>query len=128
MAATGYLTVRTYASRAQLPIANATVVVNENTDDGTRLLAIRITDQSGRISPIPITTPDRADSLSPGDPRPWTPVELIVEHPDYERVLVENLQVFAGVNSQQDIELLPLNELPDAYNTTEVIDITAQPL
>lgn len=128
MAATGYLTVRTYASRAQLPIQGAVVTVSQTTENGSHLIASRITDESGRIPAIPIITPNKSDSLSPGNQRPWTTVDVTADHPDYDRALIENLQIFADTVTEQNIELLPRSELAQAYNLTEVVDITAQPL
>ena len=43
-------------------------------------------------------------------------------------VLIEKLQIFADIITQQNIALLPRSDLPEAYNLTEVVDITAQPL
>ena len=128
MAATGYLTVRTYTSNAQLPIEGAAISVTQPTENGTHLIATRITDESGRITPIPILTPDRSESLTPGNSHPWTSVDITADHPNYDRVLVENVQIFANIITQQNLELLPRSELPEAYNMTEVIDITGQPL
>lgn len=128
MAATGFLIVRTYASNAQLPVTKALVTVSRMTGEGPQLLATRITDENGRIQPISIETPERNDSLTPGFPRPFTDLELLVEHPDYDRVLIENLQIFPNVITQQDIVLLPRSELPEAYNLTELVEIPAQDL
>lgn len=128
MAGKGQLTVRTYTSRAQLPVEGAAVSVTQRTDNGARLLAHRITDESGRIEPISFDTPDRSESLSPGNSQPWTAVDITADHPDYDRVLVENVQIFPGVDTEQEIELLPRGELPEAYNMTEVVDITSQAL
>lgn len=128
MAEIGYLTVRIYTSDARLPIEGASLTVTQPTENGTRLLALRLSDQSGRIAPIPIETPEKAQSLRPGGTRPWTNVDLLAEHPAYERVIVERVQLFSGVVTLQDLELIPLSERPDAYNMTEVVDITAQSL
>lgn len=128
MASMGYLTVRVYASTAQLPIQNAAAAVTQTTPSGTRHLATRLTDDSGRTEQIAIVTPDLEESLRPGTAVPFTAVDLTVEHPDYERVLIEGLQIFPGIVTRQDVELLPLQELPPVYNMTEVIDIPAQEL
>lgn len=128
MAETGYLTVRTYASRAQLPIEGAVVTLTQPTAQGSKLIASRITDENGQISVIPIPTPNRTESLSPGAAKPFATVELTVDHPSYDRVLIENLQIFSDIVTQQNIALLPRSDLPEAYNLTEVVDITAQPL
>ena len=131
MPANGTLIVRTYASEAQLPIVGTTVSVTQQTPDGTRLLATRITDRSGRTAPITIETPPRVDSESPaaaGAAIPWTNVDILAEHPNYERVLIENGQIFAGVVTEQNIQMLPLEVNPELFNVTEIIDTTPQAL
>ena len=128
MASIGYLIARVYTSSAQLPIENAAVAVTQTTPSGTKQLATRLTDSSGRTVPIPIASPDRQESLQPGTVTPYTLVDVTVEYPGYERVLIEGLQIFSGVVTDQDVELLPLEELPQVYNMTEIIDIPAQEL
>lgn len=128
MSASGLLSVRVYTSIAQLPIAGATVSVTEKTPEGDRLIAQRITDESGRIPLLTIAAPDRDESLAPGAAAPFARVDILAEEPDYERVLVEDAQIFAGVLTQQNLELIPLEEQPQVFNMTEVFPVTAQPL
>lgn len=128
MASEGYLTVRVFTSAAQLPIENAIVSLSQASEAGTRHFAIRLTDESGRTERIAVPTPDQAESLQPGQGIPYTAVDVIVEFPEYERVLIEGVQIFPGIVTQQDVELLPLLDLPPAYNLTEIIDIPAQSL
>lgn len=128
MASIGYFTARVYTSSAQLPIRNATVALTQTTPSGTRQLATRLSDESGRIPPIAIEAPERSESLQPGAVAPYTDLSVMVEYPGYERVLIEGLQIFAGTVTEQDVELLPLEELPQAYNMTELIEIPSQEL
>ena len=128
MPTNGFLTIRTYTSAAQLPVEDVTVSVTRPDSKGTRLFATRITDESGLAGPIAIPTPDRSESLQAGVATPYTTVDIIADHPDYERVLVENAQVFAGVLSQQDIALIPLEARPEVFNLTETFRITPQAL
>lgn len=128
MASEGYLTVRVYTSTAQLPVENALVSLSNTSDEGTRSLATRLTDESGRTERIAVSTPDTTESLQPGQGIPYTVVDVTVESPEYERVLIEGLQIFPGIVTQQDVELLPLQDLPPVYNMTEIIDIPAQSL
>ncbi len=129
MPATGYLTIRAYTSAAQLPIVGAAVsVTRNNPNGGSELIALRLTDESGKTPVIPITTPELAGSLSPGTVKPFASVDVLVDHPDYERILVENVQIFPGVLSLQNLELIPYEENPEAWNMTEVVDITTQNL
>lgn len=128
MPATGLLTVRVYTSDAKLPIAGAAVTITQETKNGSRLLASRITDESGKITPVRVDTPELSGSLSPGTNNPFAIVNVLVDHPDYERVLIENVQLFPGILTQQNVDLLPISVQPEAWNMTEIIDITKQEL
>ena len=128
MTTNGFLNVRVFTSAAQLPVENATVTVTQPTPNGSRLIASRITDESGLIEPIAIPAPERAQSLQAGNAAPYTSVDIIVDHPDFERVLVENAQIFAGVQTEQEVSLIPYEERPNAWNLTETFQVTAQPL
>ena len=128
MASNGFLRVRVYTSDAQLPVEDATVSVTQPGTSGSRLLATRITDESGLIPVLTIPSPDSGDSRSPGTPTPYTTVDITVDHPDYERVLIENAQIFPGIISEQNIPLIPIEERPQYWNLTEVFLVTPQEL
>ena len=120
---TGYLQVHAFTSYAQIPLQDVTVSVSA--DDGTAI-ALRLTDRSGRIEPIPIPVPDREESLTPNPPeRPFATVNLTARLKDYEQIFVDNIQVFAGVTTDQDLELIPLSELPASRSKSETF-ITSQ--
>lgn len=126
MAATGYIQVHAFASNARIPLQNVTVVITST--DGTAI-AMRLTDRSGQIVPIPIPVPDRVDSLSPNPPdRPYAVVNLSARLQDYEQIFVDNLQVFADVTTDQDLELIPLSELPESRNKSERFETQTQNL
>ena len=126
MSATGYIQVHAYTSYAQLPLEDVAITVTSA--DGTAI-AMRLTDRSGLIAPIPIPVPDKSESLSPdpGD-RPFAVVNLYASLNGYERVDAENLQVFADITTLQPLELIPLQELPDSWNQTEIFNTPPQNL
>lgn len=128
MPSNGFLRVRVFTSDAQLPVEDATVTVTQPADRGSKLLATRITDESGLIDLLPIPAPERQESLQTGATAPYAFVDIIVDHPEYERVLVENAQIFSGVISEQNIALIPIEERPQVWNLTEIFRITPQPL
>ena len=116
LASTGYLQAHIYTSNAQLPLSNVAVVVTS--PDGTAI-AMRITDQSGLIAPIEIPVPPLEESQEPGsEERPYTQVNLIVELPGFERIEAENLQIFAGTTTYQNLEMIPLSTEPFGQNQT----------
>ena len=124
----GFLRVRVYTSGAQLPVEDATVTVTQPGTSGSRLLATRITDESGLIPVLPIPAPLESESQSPGTPSPYTTVDVTVDHPEYERVLIENVQIFSGILSEQNVPLIPIEERPPVWNLTEVFRVTPQEL
>lgn len=120
---TGYIQVHAYTSYAQIPLQDVSVAVSA--PDGTAI-ALRLTDRSGRIEPIPIPVPDREESLSPNPPeRPFATVNITARLKDYEQIFVDDVQVFSGVTTDQDLELIPLSELPETRTQSETF-ITAQ--
>ena len=126
LASTGYITVHAYTSNAQLPLEDVAITVTAT--DGTAI-AMRITDRNGQIRPIPIPVPDRAASLSPDpDEIPFTTVNLYGRLKGYEQLEFENLQVFADTTTNQNLEMIPLSELPGKWNQLAVFDTPPQNL
>lgn len=124
--ATGYLQVHAYASYAQIPLKDVTISVSAG--DGT-VIALRLTDRSGRIEPIPIPVPDRIESLNPNpDERPFATVNLTARLKDYEQIFVDEVQVFADVTTDQNLSMIPLSELPASRSKSEVFMTSRQNL
>ena len=124
--ATGYLQVHAYASYAQLPLQDVTV--NVSASDGTAI-ALRLTDRNGRINPIPIPVPDRAESLTPNpEERPFATVNLTARLKDYEQIFIDDIQIFADITTDQDLPLIPLSELPASRNKSETFNTSQQNL
>ena len=126
LASTGYITVHAYTSYAQIPLADVAIAITA--EDGTAI-AMRTTDRSGQIRPVPIPVPDRSESLTP-DPGelPFTRVNLYARKKGYEQMEFENLQLFAGTTTNQNIEMVPLSELPGSWDQTAIFDTPAQNL
>ncbi len=124
--ARGYITVHAYASKALIPLKDVAITVTST--DGTAI-AMRLTDRNGQIERIEIPVPDRAESLAP-DPaeRPYTVVNLYARLKGYEQIENENLQVFANTTTNQNLEIIPLSELPGKWNQAEIFDTPPQNL
>lgn len=91
---------------------------------------MRLTNRSGTLdSPIAITVPDRAESQSPNPGiLPFTDVNLYARLENFETIEIENLQVFAGTLTVQNLAMIPLSELPDSYNRAEIFNTPPQNL
>ena len=126
MPATGYIQVHAYASFAQLPLENVAVTVTAT--DGTAI-ALRLTNRSGQIVPIPVPVPELSESQSP-DPgeKPFTSVNLYAHLKGYEQIESENLQVFADTTTLQNLEMIPLAELPQNWSQNVIFNTPPQNL
>ena len=133
MQATGTLSVRVYTSQAQIPLEGATGVVAAPGKEGKwKLLSIQNTDSSGKIKTITLDTPALGESTSPGglpgDGAPFALCSLWAEQPGYAMLQVENVQVFPGVETVQDMELIPLPQGMCSLQQRDERDISAQSL
>ena len=126
MPATGYIQVNAYESYARLPLENVAITITST--DGTAI-AMRLTDRNGLITPIEIPVPAREESLQP-DPaeRPFATVNLYARKQGYEQVEAENLQVFADTTTFQNLEMIPLAELPQYWDQTVIYNTPPQNL
>ena len=127
LSATGYIQVHAYASRAQIPLKDTAVTV---TDVSGSAISMRLTNRSGLLDePIEITVPDLSASQSPNTGIiPFAVVNLYAKHKYYEEIDAQNLQVFPGVVPMQNLEMIPLSELPGQWNNAEVFPTPPQNL
>lgn len=127
LSAIGYIQVHTYTSNARIPVKGAAITITGT--DGSAI-AMRLTNRSGTLdAPIEIVVPDRSASQSPGTGIiPFTDVNLYARAENFESIEVENLQVFAGTLTVQNLAMIPLSELPDSYNQLEIFNTPPQNL
>ena len=126
MPATGYIQVRAYTSYAQLPLQDVAVTVTS--DDGTAI-AMRLTDRNGQTTQIQVPVPDRSESLTPNPgEKPFTSVNIYGRLKGYEQVEMEDVQVFADTVTDQNLELIPLSELPGSWDQTAIFRTPPQNL
>lgn len=132
MQAMGTLVVRVYTSQAQIPVEGATVVVTTPGTNGKRkLLSVQATDRSGEVPAISIPTPEAGESTSPhlpGGEAPFAVCNVWAEHPGYAMLEAEGVQIFPGVETVQDMELIPLPWGQSSLQHLDVREIPPQSL
>ncbi len=130
MAQSGTLSVRVYTSRAEIPVVGAAVMVATRGLDGKyQLISLQETDDSGNIEPVKVDAPPASESTEPGQmEQPFAVVDVWVEHPGYEVMWLEQVQVFAGQQTQQQVELNPLVAGESWTERTDVRPIPPQEL
>ena len=126
----GTIRVRVFTGRAQIPLEDATVAITQTSPDGRhRLIAVRVTGESGEIDPVAIPAPAAADSTSPGAAEaPFSVCDVWAEHPLYELLTVEDVQIFAGVETLQEMKLIPLPENTAPRDAAGEVRVTPQDL
>lgn len=127
MSAKGYIQVRAFESFAQIPLKDVAVSVAE-VNGGA--IALRLTNRNGMLdAPVEIIVPDFSESRSPNTGViPFAIVDLYARLENYETIEIKNLQIFADTTTFQDLEMIPLSELPDRWNKLETFDTPPQNL
>lgn len=126
----GTLTAQVITSNAQIPVHGAAIAVTRTDPDGRQeLLAVRLSNYDGFTEPIEIPAPPQADSQTrQEDTAPYARVEISGTRSGYDRVLVRGTQVFSGIQTLQQLVLIPTPTLPESYAQTQEFDIPAQEL
>ena len=129
MPQTGSLAVRVFTSQAQLPVSGATVIISSRAEDNRHnVFSIQTTDSSGSTQSFQLDAPDPALSQSPGGESPFSSYSLVVEHPGYYLATFEKLQIFPGIETVQNVPLVPLPQPPAGQDAAEPVVVTPQPL
>ncbi len=125
----GFIKVQTVTSRAEIPVAGATVTVSTlRPGVGRVLLSVQRTDESGMTALVTVPTPDLANSLTPDQPQGWTDVQVGASHPNYDGIVVRDVQIFPGVTTLQELILVPRGGMPTDLGEAETTTIPPQDL
>ena len=90
---------------------------------------MRVTDRSGQIAAIPVPVPDIEAGQSPDTGQiPFTRVNLYARLAGYIQIEDEDLQVFPNTITIQNLEMIPLSELPDSWGEKEIFLTPSQNL
>lgn len=129
MASTGYLRAQLYTGRQALPVADVAVSIIQKEKDGKeKLIAFRQTDLSGKTERVELITPNLEYSTSPQEEKGFSSYDVRLCHPAYYSVLIENVQVFSGIESIQEMEMIPLEEFSDPSQRSRTYIVTPQDL
>ena len=118
MPSTGYIRIHAYQSKALIPLKDVAVAVTAA--DGTAI-ALRLTDRNGLAGPIEVPVPDLAAGQTPDSGLiPFTAVNIYARLKGFEQIENENVQVFPDTVTLQNLELIPLSEMPGEYDRREI--------
>lgn len=127
MSAIGYIQVHAYTSKGRIPLQDVAVTITDTTGKAT---AMRLTNRSGILdAPVEVAVPEVSAGQTPDTGiTPFTQLNLYARLENYETIEIENLQVFPGTITIQNLEMIPLSELPDSWNKLEIFHTPPQNL
>ena len=126
MSSTGYIRIHAYQSKALIPLKDVAVAVTAT--DGTAL-ALMLTDRNGLAGPIEIPVPDLTAGQTPDSGQiPFTAVNIYARLKEFEQIENEDVQVVPDTITIQNLELIPLSEMPGAFDAKELFITPPQDL
>ena len=126
LSAIGYISVHAFTGISQIPLQDVAIAITDPNGDP---IALRLTDRSGQIQPIAISVPDLSASQRPDTGViPYALINIYGRKENYEQIEVENVQVFADTVTDQNLQFIPLSELPGMWNKAEIFRTTPQNL
>ena len=127
LSAIGYIQVHAFTGKARIPLQGVAITI---TDLSGSAIAMRLTNRSGTLdAPVEISVPDISAGQTPDTGvLPFTDVNLYARLENFEAIEIENLQVFPGTLTIQDLSMIPLAELPDSWNKLEIFNTPPQKL
>lgn len=98
----GSLKIRAFIGNIAYPVETAFVRIIDSKGD---VIREGYTNQSGIFDAVRLPTPDKSISESPGNEKGYTGYKIIVTHPRFNTEIFENVPVFEGVESIQDVRM-----------------------
>lgn len=108
---TGNLRVAALSGNSAFPVEGAAVTVAVRRKGGEQLAYLLTTGESGETPTVSLPAPPASLSQQPGNPQPFTVVDIRVFANGYFRAEMLNVPIFAGVTSLQTFQLIPLPAL-----------------
>ncbi len=108
--AVGTLIVSVYTAGGAIPIEGALVTVRGTSQNGSGVISVLYTDQSGNTPRISLPAPPASSSESPGSATPFATYNVEVDKENFYPRSFINVPIFAGTTSIQPANLIPKTE------------------
>ncbi|MEG1537544.1 MAG: hypothetical protein RR387_04600 [Clostridiales bacterium] len=117
----GFLKIQTFTAHRAFPLQDSEIELYKVFQDGRQLQRFYKTDQFGSTLSIELPAPQQDLSLTPEAEHPYATYSLTVKHRGFEEVTIKNVDIFAGIVSLQELDLLPLELSAVTINQVEII-------
>lgn len=104
----GKLIVQVYTADKALPIADATVLVTRDGENGEELVKVMQTDRSGKTPPLLLAAPPAENSLDPDGINRFYGYNIRVDSSGYYTMENLNVPIFENLTAIQPFALIPL--------------------
>ncbi|MFR9190216.1 MAG: spore cortex-lytic protein [Anaerotruncus massiliensis (ex Togo et al. 2019)] len=124
----GTIRVRVFTGRAQIPLEDATVAVTQNPRTAGTAWSPSASRESGKSTRSPSPPRRGGQHLAGRRGSALSVCDVWAEHPLYELLTVEDVQIFAGVETLQEMKLIPLPENTAPRDAAGEVRVTPQDL
>lgn len=123
MSGEGRLTVRVYTAAGAIPLEDAIVIIRDSPSAGGGIIVSLRTDRSGMTPQISLPAPPKATAQQPGNVKPYSTYGIDVILPGYYTPVFENVPIYDGISSVQNVGMIPLpeNGYPDSRRPDDMI-------
>lgn len=105
---TGILKIQVYAANQAIPIKDATIIVSKEFENGKKVFYKVNTDENGIADGLILPAPDKRFSEEPSTTIPYSIYDISATHPQYVQKEDMQAQIFDGVKSIQDFNMVPI--------------------
>ncbi|MBQ9773659.1 MAG: hypothetical protein IJW30_03250 [Clostridia bacterium] len=111
---TGSLIVHATTARGAIPLEGVQITIRnyepEFAANRGDIITVLTTDRSGNTERISLPAPPKSDSLTAGNPRPFSIYNLEAHLEGYRTQYYYALPIFDGITAVQPVDLVPLSE------------------
>lgn len=118
----GSLLIQVTIANGALPVTGATVTITNKDGD---VIAVRKTDNSGRITAVELPTPNARLSQAPNSALPYSTYNIQVKKRGFYTEEIRNVAVFDKIESIQPVSLEPIGENSTEDDKINIVDETA---
>lgn len=122
----GTLRIQGYIASQAFPATDATVEVSKELKNGSYLVYTGKTDESGVYGPVKLNAPKKEYSEEFSDIMPYANYLVTVKKEGFISMIYRNLPIFPGVESNQNINFIPSNQVGD--NVTSIVIDAVEPI
>lgn len=119
----GRLSVRVYTAAGAIPLEGAIVIIRDSPSAGGGIVVSLRTDRSGMTPTVTLPAPPKALAQQPGNVKPYCTYGIDVILPGYYTPVFENVPIYDGITSVQNVGMIPLpeNGYPDSRRPDNMI-------